>query len=78
MINYGGNKVYPAEVERLMRMNGSIVDIEVIGEDDQLFGQKVQAKIKLKENTPFMQNELIAWCHQHISHYKIFSKADFS
>jgi acyl-CoA synthetase (AMP-forming)/AMP-acid ligase II len=77
MINYGGKKVYPAEVERLVRTNENVDDIEVFGVEDKLFGQSVCAKIRLKENTPAAREELLAWCRGALSKYKVFSKAVF-
>ncbi len=77
MINHGGKKIYPAEVERLVKKNPNVLDIEVFGTDDCLSGQKVEAKIHLKENSNQAKNELKRWCQCNISNYKIFSKAEF-
>ena len=77
MINYGGKKVYPSEVERLMKMNLNVLDIEVIGTEVNLLGQKVEAKIRLKKKSSQMQKEFGEWCQNNITNYKIYSKAEF-
>ncbi len=77
MINYGGQKVYPAEVNRLIKKQTNVIDADVFGTDDNLLGQKVEAKIYLKEKTIEKQNEFHKWCRKNISHYKIYSKAEF-
>jgi acyl-CoA synthetase (AMP-forming)/AMP-acid ligase II len=77
MINYGGQKVYPAEVERLMKTNSNLLDVKVYGTIDNLSGQKVEAKINLKENTFEKQKEFHEWCHRNITNYKIYSRVEF-
>jgi long-chain acyl-CoA synthetase len=77
MINYGGMKVYPAEVERLLKMNNNALEAEVFGKDDKLSGQSVNAKIRLENNTKTAQDDLIKWCRGNFSDYKIPSKVEF-
>jgi long-chain acyl-CoA synthetase len=77
MINYGGQKVYPAEVVRLMKKHPNVLDSEVYGADDKLSGKKVEAKIYLKDKSIENQNEFYKWCQNNISNYKIYSKAEF-
>jgi Acyl-CoA synthetases (AMP-forming)/AMP-acid ligases II len=77
MINHGGKKVYPSEVERYIKLNTNVVETEIFGKDDKLFGQTVNAKIKLNRNTPTAQDALIKWCHENISDYKVPSKVEF-
>jgi long-chain acyl-CoA synthetase len=78
MINYGGKKVYPSEVERLMNLHSNVLAIEIFGTEDNLLGHKVEAKIRLKTNSPQKQNEFKEWCRKNISNYKIFSRVEFA
>jgi len=77
MLNIGGNKVYPAEVERLMRRNKNIRNVEVFGEPDEILGDTVKAKVQLRENSKEDQNAFIAWCSENITGYKVPRAPEF-
>jgi acyl-coenzyme A synthetase/AMP-(fatty) acid ligase len=48
MINVGGEKVYPAEVEEVLMMMPEVEDAAVTGAESPIIGQMVQAKVKLR------------------------------
>lgn len=52
LINVGGQKVYPAEVESVILELENILDVAVYGEKHSLLGQIVVAKIVLKTTEP--------------------------
>jgi len=56
LINVGGQKVYPAEVEDVILSQPNIADVVVMGEKNALLGQIVIAKILLV--SPELPNEL--------------------
>jgi long-chain acyl-CoA synthetase len=78
MINYSGMKIYPAEVERLLKKNYNIKSVYVYGLNDMLLGQKAYANICLHNNSSDEQEKLKKWCHENISRYKIPSKVEFT
>jgi long-chain acyl-CoA synthetase len=78
MINYIGQKINPAEVKRLIKLQGNVRDIHIYGSNDPLFGQKAFANIQLFKNSNNEQEKLIKWCHENISIYKIPSKITFN
>ncbi|MEO6280696.1 long-chain fatty acid--CoA ligase [Roseateles sp.] len=49
LINVGGQKVYPAEVEDVILAQPNIADVVVVGEKHALLGQIVVAKVALHE-----------------------------
>lgn len=49
LINVGGQKVYPAEVEDVILAQPNVADVVVVGEKHSLLGQIVVAKIALHE-----------------------------
>jgi acyl-coenzyme A synthetase/AMP-(fatty) acid ligase len=52
LINVGGQKVYPAEVEDVILAQPNIVDVVVMGEKHALLGQIVVAKVVLYDAEP--------------------------
>ena len=49
IINVGGQKVYPVEVEEVILGLDNIEDVVVLGESHKILGQVVTAKIRVKE-----------------------------
>jgi acyl-CoA synthetase (AMP-forming)/AMP-acid ligase II len=71
-INTGGEKVYPEEVEGVVKGHPAVADAIVVGLPDERFGQRVAAVIALRPGADDpTDDELSAWCHDHISGYKV-------
>jgi fatty-acyl-CoA synthase len=71
MIIRGGENIYPREIEEFLYTHHKIQDVQVIGVPDQLYGEEVMAWIILKKEVESTQEELIAFCKNKISHFKI-------
>jgi long-chain acyl-CoA synthetase len=80
IINVGGQKVYPAEVEEVICEMEGIADATVYGEKNQLLGNIVCAKVKLKkqERTEELVRRLNAHCKTRLDKYKIPMKVTVS
>ena len=76
IINVGGQKVYPAEVEDVILDLDNIVDVAVIGEAHPLLGQIVVAKVVLLEPEPpeDLKRRIRAACRAHLAAYKAPAK----
>lgn len=76
MINVGGEKVYPAEVESIIQMMDGVEDISVIGKTNSITGQIVQAKVKLStgESVGQFRRRLREFCKDKLASYKIPQK----
>lgn len=70
MINRGGFKVFPREVEELMMKHPAISMIAVIGIPDERLGEEVRACVVLKPNVTVTEPELIQWTREKIADYK--------
>jgi fatty-acyl-CoA synthase len=68
-INTGGEKVFPEEVEEVVKSHSSIEDCLVVGTPDERFGQRIVAIASLK-NDNVSEDDLIAFCKTKISGYK--------
>ena len=77
-INTGGEKVYPEEVEAVLREHPGVFDCVVVGVPDERFGERVVALVQPVEGrvedrtdgTPVDEAELLAWCRSRTAGYK--------
>jgi fatty-acyl-CoA synthase len=57
-INTGGEKVYPEEVEEVLKAHPDVYDALVVGVPDDKWGQAVTAVVQLQDGTPFDEETL--------------------
>ena len=72
VINTGGEKVFPEEVEKAVKSHPAIFDSIVVGVPDERFGRRVAAVVQLREGehgAPSV-DELHDHCLHHIAGYK--------
>ena len=76
IINVGGQKVYPAEVEDFLLQLDNIVDVAVYGEPSPLLGQLVVAKVQLErpESADQLKKRIRQACAGHLTSFKIPGK----
>lgn len=80
LINVGGEKVFPAEIEDvLMRVDG-VVDAMVHGEPHALVGNIVVATVNLatNETVPEFRKRMVQFCRQHLQAFKVPQKVVLS
>jgi acyl-CoA synthetase (AMP-forming)/AMP-acid ligase II len=71
-INTGGEKVYPEEVEAVLKGHRAIADAVVVGAPDEQFGQRVVAIVAAVSGTPAPDlAELQQHCRAHLAGYKV-------
>lgn len=73
LINVGGQKVYPAEVENLLMQLDNVEDVAVFGKAHPLMGQVVGARFKLKEPEPLdlFKRRMNAFGRERLARYQI-------
>ena len=69
-INTGGEKVYPEEIEAVLKGHPAVFDALVTGIPDERFGARVAAVVQLRE-TEVTSEELDAHCRKELSGYKV-------
>jgi acyl-CoA synthetase (AMP-forming)/AMP-acid ligase II len=69
MINRGGLKVHPAEVEEVIRLSPAVADAAVVGVPDERLGEVPVAFVV--EAAPVTDTALEALCRQHLTPYKV-------
>ncbi|MBN2144169.1 MAG: acyl--CoA ligase [Candidatus Aureabacteria bacterium] len=77
MLNVGGKKVYPAEVERFFKKNEQVKNAEITGVSHEFEGDVVKGRVELVQSDERNQKAFIDWCKKNMSHYKIPSRIEF-
>ena len=70
-INSGGEKVFPEEVEEVVKSHPSVYDCLVVGVPDERFGERVTAVASFQAGQAPGSDELIGWLHGRIAGYKL-------
>ena len=70
-INSGGEKIYPEEVEQVLRKHPAVYDAVVVGTPDERFGEQVTAVIQPRAGATLDQAELADFAGQHLARYKL-------
>jgi acyl-CoA synthetase (AMP-forming)/AMP-acid ligase II len=70
-INTGGEKVYPEEVESVLKGHGEIIDAVVVGLPDQRWGERVVAVVQSRPGTAPSLESLQDHARAHLARYKV-------
>lgn len=71
MINRGGEKISPIDIESFLIRHPKIMDVTVFGVSDAKFGEQIGAWIRLHEGQITDAEEIREFCRDQIAHYKI-------
>jgi acyl-coenzyme A synthetase/AMP-(fatty) acid ligase len=76
IINVGGQKVYPAEVEKVIAEIPGVVDVAVIGEQHLLMGQIVTATVQMSAPVPAveMRRRIAEFCKGRLQPFMVPAK----
>ena len=69
-INTGGEKVFPEEVEGVLKSHPDVFDVLVVGVPDERWGERVTAVVQAREGRAPTVEELDAHCRTQIAAYK--------
>ncbi len=71
MIIRGGENIYPAELEGFLMRHPKLAEVQVVGIPDPFMGEEVCALIRLKSGESAEEDEIRAYCKEHISRHKV-------
>jgi len=80
MIVSGGVNIYPQEAENLLVTHDKVMDAAVFGIPDAEMGERVHAVVQpidMSTAGPELARELVAFCREHLAHYKCPKAIDF-
>jgi fatty-acyl-CoA synthase len=69
-INTGGEKVYPEEVEGVLKSHPAVFDAVVVGVPDERWGERVVAVVQPRPGTEVTLDELAAHAGAHLARFK--------
>lgn len=78
LINVGGEKVYPAEVESVLQLMNGVEDVAVTGQPHAMTGQMVFARVKLAtgEDLPAFRARMRQFCRDKLPRFAIPQKVE--
>ena len=71
MVNVGGVKVYPSEVEQVLYQHPAVSEAAVYGVPEALLGEQVQANVVLKPDAAITPQALLAFCRERLAEFKL-------
>jgi O-succinylbenzoic acid--CoA ligase len=71
LIVSGGENIYPAEVERVLRLHPGLAEAVVFGSPDKEWGQRVAAIIECRKGASPSAIEITDFAREHLAAYKI-------
>jgi acyl-CoA synthetase (AMP-forming)/AMP-acid ligase II len=77
MIVTGGENVYSREVEDVLYKHPAIGEVAVVGIPDPVWVERVHAVVALKKDAAASENEIIAFCKDHVASYKAPKSVEF-
>ncbi|MGO8825812.1 MAG: acyl-CoA synthetase [Acidimicrobiales bacterium] len=81
MIVSGGVNIYPQEIEDVLVLHPAVADVAVFGVPEPEMGEEVKAVVQPAPGAipgPELEAEIIAFCRDHLSHYKCPRTVDFA
>ena len=66
----GGENIYPAELEGVLRKNESVADVAVVGRPDPDWGEVPLAFIELQSGTTFDEQKTRQLCDEQLARFK--------
>jgi acyl-CoA synthetase (AMP-forming)/AMP-acid ligase II len=81
MIVSGGVNIYPQEIEDVLVLHPAVADVAVFGVPEPEMGEEVKAVVQPAPGHPpgpELAAEIIAFCRDHLSHYKCPRSVDFT
>lgn len=70
MINRGGEKIFPREVDEVLFTHPKVKEAAVFGVPDKIYGEEVKAYVVLKEGNLATEEEIIEFSKKHLAWFK--------
>ncbi|MFD4291618.1 class I adenylate-forming enzyme family protein [Rhodococcus sp. NPDC058532] len=77
MVVSGGENVYPAEVEAVLRGHPDVAEVAVIGVPHPRWGEAVHAVIVERPGSRTRADQIVVWCRERLAGFKCPSSVEF-
>ena len=77
IINVGGEKVTPNEIEQTIKNIPGIEDVVAFGIKHEIFGQTIKLNVIKSKNSDIDKAKILSYCIKNLEKFKIPSKIDF-
>ena len=77
IINVGGEKVTPNEIEQTIKNIPGIDDVVAFGIKHEIFGQTIKLNVIKSKNSDIDKAQILSYCMKNLEKFKIPSKIDF-
>jgi acyl-CoA synthetase (AMP-forming)/AMP-acid ligase II len=71
VINRGGDKIYPVEVERVIARHPAVAEAAVVGAPDRRLGSRPHAFVVFQPGAHATPDELAAFAREHLTSFKV-------
>ena len=77
VIKSGGVNIFPAEIEEVLALHPTVLEVAVIGVPDARWGEAVHAVVVPRLGKEATAAELMAFCRAELADYKVPKSIDF-
>ena len=77
LINISGEKVYPQEIERVVKVLTGIDDVVAIPMKHEIFGEVVKLFVKKSTESDISKTDILAHCIKNLERFKVPAKIEF-
>jgi len=77
IINIGGEKVIPYEIEEVVKQISGVEDVVAFGIEHEIFGQTMKLNILKKKNSDLDKSKILSHCIKNLEKFKMPSKIEF-
>ncbi len=77
MINVGGEKIMPYEIEEVVKQIPGVDDVAAFGIDHEIFGQVVKLNVVKSKDSDLDKSKILTYCMKNLEKFKVPSKIDF-
>ena len=77
MINVGGEKIIPQEIEEKIKQIPGVEDVVAFGIEHEVFGQTVKINVIKSKNSNIDRSTILSYCIKNLEKFKIPTKIDF-
>jgi acyl-CoA synthetase (AMP-forming)/AMP-acid ligase II len=70
MINRGGYKIYPREIDEILHRHAQVREAATIGVPNPVYGEEVKSFLVLEAGATVGRQEILDHCHENLAHFK--------